>query len=36
MAPGVAVLKSTGLNPAGGQFDFEHCTRKMFARRNTA
>jgi len=30
----VEFFTRTGITAAGGQFDFEHCTRKMFVHRN--
>jgi hypothetical protein len=33
-APVVEFFTRTGITAAGGQFDFERCTRKMFVRRN--
>jgi hypothetical protein len=33
-APVVEFFTRTGITAAGGQFDFERCTRKMFVHRN--
>jgi len=33
-APVVEFFTHTGISAAGGQFDFERCTRKMFVHRN--